>query len=81
MGNKLKYSETVKALKKSNLVCRKTYYRGRPEKLFFSGTYYIYIYIYEGRTEIHEQLFFACEMGAADEGEYGGRWNQLLCYP
>ena len=20
-------------------------------------------------------------MGTADEGEYGGRWNQLLCYP
>ena len=25
--------------------------------------------------------FFACELGKADEGEYGGRWNQLLCYP
>jgi len=25
--------------------------------------------------------FFACELGTADEGEYGGRWNQLLCYP
>ena len=37
--------------------------------------------IYEGRTEIHEQLFFACELGTADEGECGGRWNQLLCYP
>ena len=36
---------------------------------------------YEGRTESHEQLFFACELGTADEGEYGGRWNQLLCYP
>ena len=36
---------------------------------------------YEGRTESHEQLFFACELGIADEGEYGGRWNQLLCYP
>jgi len=42
---------------------------------------YIYIYIYEGRTESHEQLFFACELGTADKGEYGGRWNQLLCYP
>ena len=36
---------------------------------------------YEGRTESHEQLLFACELGAADEGECGGRWNQLLCYP
>ena len=25
--------------------------------------------------------FFACELGTADEGEYGARWNQLLCYP
>ena len=29
--------------------------------------------IYEGRTESHEQLFFACELGRADEGECGGR--------
>ena len=36
---------------------------------------------YEGRTESLEQLFFACELGTADEGECGGRWNQLLCYP
>ena len=36
---------------------------------------------YEGRTESHEQLFFARELGTADEGECGGRWNQLLCYP
>ena len=37
---------------------------------------------YEGHTESHEQLFFfACELGTADEGECGGRWNQLLCYP
>jgi len=35
---------------------------------------------YEGRTESHEQPFFACKPGTAD-GEYGGRWNQLLCYP
>ena len=28
---------------------------------------------YEGRTESHEQLFFACELGTADEGECGGR--------
>ena len=41
---------------------------------------YIYIYIHEGRTESHEQLSFANELGTADEGEYGGRWNQLLCY-
>jgi hypothetical protein len=34
---------------------------------------------YEGRTESHEQLFFACNLGTADEREYGGRWNQLLC--
>ena len=37
--------------------------------------------LYEGRTESHEQLCFACELGTADEGECGGRWNQLLCYP
>ena len=36
---------------------------------------------YKGRTESHEQLFFAWELGTADEGECGGRWNQLLCYP
>jgi len=36
---------------------------------------------YEGRTESHEQPFFACKPGTADEGEYGGRWNQLLRYP
>ena len=40
------------------------------------------IFLYEGRTESHEQLFFfACELRTADEGECGGRWNQLLCYP
>ena len=37
--------------------------------------------LYVGRTESHEQLFFACELGTADEGECSGRWNQLLCYP
>ena len=26
-------------------------------------------------------FFFAWELGTADEGECGGRWNQLLCYP
>ena len=36
---------------------------------------------YEGRTKSHEQLFFACELGTTDEGECGGRWNQLFCYP
>jgi len=36
---------------------------------------------YEGRTKSHEQLFFACKSGTADEGMYGGRWNQLLCCP
>ena len=39
------------------------------------------VFIYEGPTESHEKLFFPCELGTADEGEYGGRWNQLLCYP
>ena len=39
------------------------------------------IYLYEGRTENHEQLFFACELETADEGECGGRWNRLLSYP
>ena len=38
--------------------------------------------IYEGRTESHKQLFFCMRTGnIADEGECGGRWNQLLCYP
>jgi len=37
-------------------------------------------FIYKGHTESHEQPFFACKPGTADEGEYGGRWNQLLCY-
>ena len=41
----------------------------------------VIILLYEGHTESHEELFFACEMGTADEGECGGRWNQLLCYP
>ena len=31
------------------------------------------IAMYEGRTESHEQLFFACELGTADEGECRGR--------
>ena len=26
-------------------------------------------------------FFFACELGTAEEGQCGGRWNQLLCYP
>ena len=26
-------------------------------------------------------FFFVCKPWTADEGEYGGRWNQLLCYP
>ena len=40
-----------------------------------------FMVLYEGRTESHEQFFFACELGTAEEGEYDGRWNQLLCYP
>ena len=28
---------------------------------------------YEGHTESHEQLFFARELGTADEGECSGR--------
>ena len=39
------------------------------------------LHTYEVYTKSHEQLFFACELGTADEGESGGRWNQLLCYP
>jgi len=39
---------------------------------------YIYTHIYEGHTESHEQPIFACKPGTADEGEYGGRWNELL---
>ena len=37
--------------------------------------------MYEGRTDSHEQLCFACELRTADEEECGGRWNQLLFYP
>ena len=44
-------------------------------------TYWKRFHKYEGRTESHEQLFFAFELGTAHEGECGGRWNQLLCYP
>jgi len=45
----------------------------------------ITILYYERRTESHEQLFFcvlffACELGTVDEGEHGGRWNQLLLF-
>ena len=43
--------------------------------------YFLPHHIYEGHTESHEQLFFACELETADKGECGGRWNQLLCYP
>ena len=39
------------------------------------------VMMYEGRTESHEQHFFARELGTADDGECGGRWSQLLCYP
>ena len=31
--------------------------------------------------KVMSNFFFACELGTADEGECGGRWNQLLCYP
>ena len=41
----------------------------------------VFVLLDDGRTESHEQLLFACELGTADEGECGGRWNQLLCYP
>ena len=34
--------------------------------------------MYEGHTENHEQLFYTCELETADEGECGGRWNQLV---
>ena len=30
--------------------------------------------------KVMSNFFFACELGIADEGECGGRWNQLLCY-
>ena len=31
--------------------------------------------------KVMSNFFFACELGTADEGEFGGRWNLLLCYP
>ena len=30
--------------------------------------------------KVMNNFFFACELGTADEGECGGRWNQLLCH-
>ena len=30
--------------------------------------------------KVMDNFFFACELETADEGECGGRWNQLLCY-
>ncbi len=31
--------------------------------------------------KVMSNFLFACELGTADEGDCGGRWNQLLCYP
>ena len=31
--------------------------------------------------KVMSNFSFACELGTAEEGECGGRWNQLLCYP
>ena len=31
--------------------------------------------------KVISNFFSACELGTADEGECGGRWNQMLCYP
>ena len=31
--------------------------------------------------KVMSNFFFACELGTVDEGERGGKWNQLLCYP
>ena len=31
--------------------------------------------------KVTSNFFFARELGTANEGECGGRWNQLLCYP
>jgi len=56
------------------------WYRGTLKLAFQSNlNFYVVQLKYEGHTEIHEQLFFACKPGTADKGEYGGRWNQLLC--
>ena len=38
-------------------------------------------YIVRGSYRKSWATIFACKPGTADEGEYGGRWNQLLCYP
>jgi hypothetical protein len=45
----------------------------------YGRTNKVYHRIYVSRTESHEQIFSACNLGTADEREYGGRWNQLLC--
>ena len=50
-------------------------------KCYTNWIYHKVFYNYEGRTESHEQLYFACEVRTADKGECSGRWNQLLCYP
>ena len=50
-----------------------------PEESYGCGA--SFCVIYEDRTESHEQLFFfACQLETADEGECGGRWNQLLSF-
>ena len=41
---------------------------------------------YKGNTRVVPKVmsnffFLASELGTTDEGECGGRWNQLLCYP
>jgi hypothetical protein len=40
---------------------------------------WVELWLYVGRTKSHEPLFFACNLGTADKGEYSDRWNQLLC--
>ena len=48
---------------------------------FLLFKYLVVLQTYEGRTESHEQYFFACELGTADDGECDSRWNQMLYYP
>ena len=43
------------------------------DQSFVSRVYCDWHGVYEGRTESHKQLLFACELGTADEGECGGR--------
>ena len=63
-----------------------------PYKLYSRVSFYVLEYLVVNRIvvkrviftrvvpKVMSKFFFACKLGTADEGECGGRWNQLLCY-